>query len=47
MPLRNLKRVAEGTRGPRGPYKRVKTAKGSASLPIRTSPRKALVAAAS
>ncbi|KAI1672740.1 hypothetical protein L13192_03599 [Pyrenophora tritici-repentis] len=58
MPLRNLKRAAEGTPGPHGPHKRAKTAKGSASQPIlmddsqpelsiRTSPRKALAAAAS
>ncbi|KAG9377839.1 Dimer-Tnp-hAT domain containing protein [Pyrenophora tritici-repentis] len=57
MPLRNLKRAAEGTPAPR-PHKRAKTAKGSASQPIlmddsqpelsiRTSPRKALAAAAS
>ncbi|EFQ94690.1 hypothetical protein PTT_07539 [Pyrenophora teres f. teres 0-1] len=56
MPLRNLKRAAEGTSSPYGLYKRAKTAKGSASQPIliddsqsklsiRTSPRKALAAA--
>jgi hypothetical protein len=55
MPPRNSKRVAEGTRGLQ---KRAKTASGSASqpvlrdeshpeLPIRTLPRKALIAAAS
>ncbi len=58
MPPRNPKRVAECTCGPHSPRKRAKTAKGSASqpilmedsqpeLPIRTSPRKALAAAAS
>ncbi|KAF7574481.1 hypothetical protein TUN199_11740 [Pyrenophora tritici-repentis] len=58
MPLRNLKRAAEGTPGPHGPHKRAKTAKGSASQPIliddsqpklsiRTLLRKALAAAAS
>ncbi|CAE7020375.1 hypothetical protein PTTW11_03054 [Pyrenophora teres f. teres] len=58
MPLRNLKRAAKGTPSPHGPHKRAKTAKGSASQPIlmddsqsklsiRTSPRKALAAAAS